>query len=345
MAAFGDFHLVSGAGWSVYWRVRQIEGSGLEVWFADFNGKRVLWRGSAPFAIVPYHRPLPFPDPPEHTFKDGLTPKGGGAVFTPIHHGAPNSGSNPAATVDTDVVVTQVEPASDFGPAHLVIAAKFQCGWYQYVHSWEFDSDGNIHPGVAMGGALNPYAPEKAHFHHFYFRIDLDIDGFPSDLCEVFEHKNFTDPGGDEWTPVKKQGKLLADPSKARKWQVRDALSKNAEGQHRGYEIEVPQLAGRDKYSTGDVWVTVYRGDTIQQGEDVCTDGPPADLSDQIIEKVYATGPLDIVNGNDIVLWIGLHAHHEPRHQGEEFSHLPYHSAEFSITPRNFEVFREQSHR
>jgi hypothetical protein len=38
-----------------------------------------LWKGSQPFAIVPYHHPLnPFstgeiePPPPEFTFKDGL---------------------------------------------------------------------------------------------------------------------------------------------------------------------------------------------------------------------------------------------------------------------------------
>src|SRR5688572_3375113 len=58
MANFGDYHLVSGAGWSVYWRISQLHGSGLEIWFADFQGRRVMWRGSQPFAIVPYHRPI-----------------------------------------------------------------------------------------------------------------------------------------------------------------------------------------------------------------------------------------------------------------------------------------------
>jgi hypothetical protein len=35
-------------------------------------------------------------------------------------------------------------------------------------------------------------------------------------------------------------------------------------GEFRSYEFEVPQESGRDKYSTGDVWVTVYRGDSVQ---------------------------------------------------------------------------------
>jgi len=132
MAAFGDLHLVNGAGWSVYWRIRELHGSGLEVWFADFHGRRVLWRGSQPFAIVPYHRPVPEPQGPEHTYKDGINPQCGGAAFTALQHSAPNS-KEPwktaafNAAVDTDAVVVDIEPASDFGPAHLVISAKFQC--------------------------------------------------------------------------------------------------------------------------------------------------------------------------------------------------------------------------
>ena len=35
MALWGDFHLASGAGWSVYWRISHLKGGGLEVWFAE----------------------------------------------------------------------------------------------------------------------------------------------------------------------------------------------------------------------------------------------------------------------------------------------------------------------
>ena len=72
MALFGDFHFVSGAGWTLYWRISKLHGSGLEIWFADFQGKRVVWRGTQPFAIVPYHRPIADPQPPEFTYKDGI---------------------------------------------------------------------------------------------------------------------------------------------------------------------------------------------------------------------------------------------------------------------------------
>src|SRR5229473_652135 len=109
------------------------------------------------------------------------------------------------------------------------------------------------------------YVP--SHIHNFYFRIDLDIDGqYPHDVCEIFNHNNLNDPGGDKWDVVPKQMKLLANPGTARKWRVRSTTSKlGAGGEFRSYEIEVPQLAGRDQFSTGDVWVTVYRGDGVQQ--------------------------------------------------------------------------------
>ena len=99
-----------------------------------------------PFA---FHRPHPGSEPPgpEHCYKDGISPQCGGASFTALKHTAPNSGAPWStsiydATVDTDAVVVENVSADDFQPASLVISAKFQCGWYQYVHSWEFDAYG-----------------------------------------------------------------------------------------------------------------------------------------------------------------------------------------------------------
>ncbi|GAC1561645.1 MAG: hypothetical protein NVS3B17_14440 [Vulcanimicrobiaceae bacterium] len=342
---FGNYHHVSGAGWSLFWRVPTFNGSGLEIWWADFQGHRVMWRGSAPFAIVPYHHPDTNgePPPPHFSYKDGLDIHCGGAPFRALRHGAPNSGlpwhsSAFDAADDVDAVVVKVEPADDFNVERLTISAKFQCGWYQYVHSWEFSADGSIHPRVAMGGMLNPNCPTKSHLHDFYFRIDLDIDGqFPHDICEVFDHDKLNDPNGDRWIEITKQMKLLAKSASARKWRVRSTTSKNSAGEFKSYEVELPQLSGLTPFSTGDVWVTVYRGDGIQQGEGVGA----ADCSDKGLEANYAVGPLHPgTTGDDIVLWVVVRAHHEPRTNGEEADHLPYHYEEFSITPRSFARLR-----
>jgi hypothetical protein len=327
VAAFGDYHHATGAGWSVYWRVPKIDGGGLELWWADFKGRRVMWRGSQPFALVPYHGGSPI-------YKDGVDAQGGGAPFTPLKHGAPNAWNGPSwlAANDREAVTVTTEPGNDFGPACLVISAKFQCGWHQYVHRWELDADGVIHPRVAVGGQLHPQKPHVAHVHHMYFRIDLDIDGqFARDVVEVFEHAGFAQPSGDAWRVVPAQSKLIANPGSARKWRVRSTVSASASGAFRGYEIEIPQLAGRDTYSTGDVWVAVYRGDGMQQGE-----GVGVNCTDRELETTYANGSLDPTTGNDIVVWCVVRAHHEPRAQAEEADRVPYHYDGLCITPRNF---------
>ena len=88
------------------------------------------------------------------------------------------------------------------------------------------------------------------------------------------------------------------------------------------------------------MWVTVYRGDGVQQGEGVAA----ADASDHELETKYAVGPLHpATTGDDIVLWVAIRAHHEPRFKGEESDHLPYHYEEFSIVPRSFTVFGPQT--
>ena len=338
MSAWGDFHRVTGAGWAVYWRIPDPRAGGLEVWWADFQGRRCMWKGSQPFAIVPYHHPVAGdPDPPEYTYKDGLGAMCGGVEFYALKSNAPNDDlrTQPQwyAANDLEAVDVSTDLATSFGPAELVIQAKFQCGWYQYVHRWEFNSYGEIHADLGMGGKLNPFDPSKAHVHHMYFRIDLDIDGFSSDVFEVFRHDGFDDTvDGDVWTTQNKQGKHLLDPPSARKFRVRDLKSTvSGTGPTRGYEIEVPALAGTDTHSTGDVWATVYRGDTFQTGEDV---GMPG-CSDAVLEK-YATGPLDTANGSDVVLWVAVRHHHEPRWAAEESTHLPYHYEGFHIIPRGF---------
>lgn len=154
MNPWGDFHHATGAGWSVYWRLPDPDAGGLEIWWADFHGRRVLWKGSQPFAIVPYHFPVGGSEPPapEFTYKDGLGHQFGGAPFTALKSGAPNADlrgqSQWVAGDDLAAVVVTTEPATSFDPAELAITAKFRCGWYQYVHRWEFNSYGEIHPSL-----------------------------------------------------------------------------------------------------------------------------------------------------------------------------------------------------
>lgn len=346
MNPWGDHHQVTGAGWSVFWRIPDPVAGGLEVWWADFNGTRVMWKGSQPFAIVPYHHPLkayPWgdiePPPPEFTFKDGLGATCTGAPFTALKHWSPNA-RNAAiwnANNDLEAVRVDTEAETSFDPAVLVISAKFQCAWYQYVQRWEFNSYGEIHADLGMGGTLHPVNDDKAHVHHMYFRIDLDIDGWSSDTFEVFSHNDFDDTaGGDVWTVQSNQGKHLLEPVSSRKFRIRDLVSSTGGGNPpRGYEFEIPAQSGTDAHSTADIWATLYRGDTVEQGEQVGL----AKCNDVELDQI-ATGPFDTTNGSDIVAWVVVRHHHEPRLLAEERFFLPYHYEGFHITPRAFDIFR-----
>ena len=64
------------------------------------------------------------------------------------------------------------------------------------------------------------------------------------------------------------------------------------------------------------------------------------DCTDKALESVYAQGPLNTATGSDIVVWIAIRHHHEPRFTAEEAVFLPYHYQEFQPTPRGFGVRR-----
>ena len=117
--------------------------------------------------------------------------------------------------------------------------AKFQCGWYQYVHRWEFHGDGEIHPHLGMGGMLNPNDPTKGHTHHMYFRVDLDIDGFSSDVFEIFDHKTYLDPGGDEGRSSR---------SRVSTWPILRVRASFASATSKALALKVTYVATRSSY-------------------------------------------------------------------------------------------------
>jgi hypothetical protein len=142
-------------------------------------------------------------------------------------------------------------------------------------------------------------------------------------------------PAATTGRPSTSRGSIWPTSPARVKFRVRDLKSASDKGELRGFEVELPQLSSPDERGTGDLWVTVYRGDSVEQGAEV---GMKCD--DRELEELYAVGPLDTTNGSDIVLWVAIRHHHEARHLAEEAEYLPYHYEGFSIMPRGFEVFR-----
>jgi Cu2+-containing amine oxidase len=318
------------ADWDVSWSIPTGWGGGLVISKASYRKTMVLYKGTMPFVLVPYHGGFPM-------FKDGLNHQG--APFTPVLPTSANDfagpGTPPASndnqwdpiTNPDGAVVIEKEPASLIHPASTVIWAKFQCVNYQYVHRWEFHADGTIEAGVGLGGHLWTTDPPRSnHVHSFYFRLDFDIAGASNNTVQEFSHPNNT-LGSDNWTTLTKEGRRTANPATARKWRVVNKTVK-PNGKLRSYEITLPSdMAPEGVASTGDLWVLAH---------DASQDGAAVGNTDAVLHTTYLHGPGTVVDGADVVVWACLRHHHETRQDGEETITLPYEFVSFHIEPRDF---------
>jgi primary-amine oxidase len=324
------------ADWSVSWSIPNGWGGGLVISKARFRNEMVLYKGTAPFVLVPYHGHSP-------VFKDGLHHRG--APFTSILPTSANSAAGPGTppagndnqwdclTNPAGAVMVEKEPATLLEPARAVIWAKFQCYNYQYVHRWEFRADGSIEAGVGLGGRLwnNPPAADN-HVHNFYFRLDFDIVASANNAVQEFGHPNLN-LNTDAWTTLAHEGRRLANASHATKWRVVNRAPK-PNGSLRSYEIVLGSDMAPDQISSsGDVWVLAY--DPAQDGAAVGHNHPLPD--DSVLHTDYLHTPGGAgVDGADVVVWCCLRHHHETRRFGEETITLPYEFLSLHIEPRDF---------
>jgi primary-amine oxidase len=320
---------VSFADWVVSWSIPTGWGGGLVISKASFRNQFVLFKGTAPFVIVPYHGGSP-------VFKDGINHQG--APFTPLVPTAANDyqgPSTPPANNDnqwdpttnmTGAVVVEKNSANAVEPDTLVIWTKFQCVNYQYIHRWEFRADGSIDVSVGLGGQLcTSVAPISNHVHNFYFRLDFDVLGSGNNAVQEFAHPN-NNTGSDGWTTIGTEGKRTANRANATKWRVVNKTPK-PNGRLRSYELTpLSDMAPDGTYSTADLWVLLY---------DYAQDGAAVGTNDSVLGGAYQHGPAN-VDGADIVVWVCLRHHHDTRQLGEESITLPYEFLGFHIEPRDF---------
>jgi hypothetical protein len=321
---------VTHADWSLSWSIPTGWGGGLVISKARFRNDIVLFKGTQPFVLVPYHGGSPI-------FKDGINHQG--APYTPVLPTSANDsqglGTPPAGNDNqwdlvgnpTGAVVVEKEQPTLIEPARVVLWAKFQCANYQYVHRWEFRADGVIEAGVGLGGHLwTPVPATSNHVHNFYFRLDFDIAGPGNNAVQEFAHPN-NNPSSDAWTTLTTEGKRTADPTRATKWRVVNKTPK-ANGMLRSYEITPASDMAPDKVSSSaDLWVLAY---------DASQDGAAVGTNDSVLGTTYLHGANAVVDGADVVVWYCLRHHHETRQKGEETLTLPYEFLGFHIEPRDF---------
>ena len=205
-------------------------------------------------------------------------------------------------------------------------------------------------PGSASGGGGGmTYVRAPNHQHFLNFRFDFDVDGINNVAAtRDIVHVPASEGGGDNVfeateTTITSEGAVSADPTRARSWEVRNAVARNSLGEPTAYAVELPYLAFplsepdyppllRAQFAAQPFWVTRYKdgelyaaGDHPNQG--VEGKGLAAFTSDG--DQLHAS-----TTGTDIVTWITLGFTHSPR--PEDYPVMSTERISFKITPHGF---------
>jgi len=300
----GQVWVTVSQGGTVLWRFLVVRpaassgtnGSGVELRYVDYRGKRVLYRAHVPILNVKYNGNAcgPYLD---WQFQEGMLQATGTNV-------AP--GFRLCSSPATTILQTGSDAGNFLGVAiyvqgqEVVLVSEMQAGWYRYVSEWRLHTNGTIRPRFGFG-AVQSSCVCTVHHHHVYWRLDFDIRTAGNNRVQEFNDPPLV--GSSNWHTKQYEIRRPRDPSRKRKWRVDNV----ATGE--GYEI-VPgpddgvATASPDwPFPQGDLWLLRYRGTEIDHG--VSAVGPPYEAN----LDLWANG--ETINGSDVVVWYAGHVTHE----------------------------------
>jgi len=276
-----------------------LNGSGIELRFVDYRGKRVLYRGHVPILNVKYDRDAcgPYRD---WQYQEGQI----NAVGTNVAPGFKLC-SSPATTI--------MQTGSDTGNflgvgiyvdgQEVVLVSEMQAGWYRYVSEWRLHANGTIKPRFGFAATYSSCVC-NTHHHHAYWRFDFDIISAGGNRVEEYNDPSLV--GGGNWHQKRYEIARARDYGRKRKWRVQHVASGAA------YEVRPRAADGVASqhpdwpYGRGDVWVLRYRGTEIDDGVPMLGEPSEAQISK------WVNG--ESVDGRDVVIWYGAHFTHDISH-------------------------------
>ncbi len=272
-------------------------GSGIELRYVDYRGKRVLYQAHVPILNVHYDRNAcgPYRD---WQNQEGMIQANGTDVAAGFRL------CNAPAT-------TFIDNGSDAGNyagvaifvqgQEVVLVSEMEAGWYRYISEWRFHTNGTIRPVFKFSAVRNSCVCNR-HHHHVYWRFDFDIRTAGSNIV-----REFNDPPifpGNNWHSKSYEIHRPRNPALNRKWRVENISTGE------GYEI----VPGPDDglaasfpdapFGVGDVWFLRYRPTEIDDG--VVAIGPPYEA---FILNTWKNG--EVINNTDVVVWYAGHATHD----------------------------------
>jgi Copper amine oxidase, enzyme domain len=283
-------------------------GSGVELRYVDYKGKRVLYRAHVPILNVKYDADAcgPYRD---WQNQEGMIQANGSDV-------AP--GFRLCNAPATTILDTGSDVGNYLGVAiyvqgqEVVLVSEMQAGWYRYISQWRLHTDGTIRPRFGFS-AVSSSCVCNIHYHHTYWRLDFDIRTAGNNLVE-----EFNDPPiipNTNWHSKNFEIQRSRDTGHKRKWRVSNKSTGEAyeiiPGPHDGVATVSPDWP----FPKGDVWILRYHGAEIDDG--VQAVGPPYEAG---IGQWVNGEP---INGADVVIWYGAHFTHDVTHEEPgEFGHI-----------------------
>jgi hypothetical protein len=280
-------------------------GSGVELRYVDYRGKRVLYQAHVPILNVEY-------------FSDG-TEIGCG----PTYRDWQNQETCFDAPLGFDVIPgyrvcsgpaqTILDSGSDTGNfrgvaiyvqgQEVVLVSEMRAGWYRYISEWRLHTNGTIRPRFGFAGTANPCTC-KVHHHHVYWRLDFDIRTSWNNLVEEYNDPPIIPPSN--WHTKTYEIRRPNDPGHNRRWRVTNASTGE------GYLLVPGSNAGNQTpYGVGDLWVLRWHPGEIDDGVGFTTN---AAQSMAHIDN-FKTVP-ELVANTDVVIWYAEHFLHDELHGG-----------------------------
>lgn len=271
-------------------------GSGVELRYVDYRGKRLLYRAHVPILNVKYNGDACGP------YRDWQNQEG--------MINAAGSDVAPGFRLCSSPATTILDTGSDTGNylgvgiyvqgQEVVVVSEMQAGWYRYISQWRLHTDGTIRPRFGFT-AVKSSCVCNVHHHHAYWRFDFDIRTAGGNLV-----REFNDPPifpNTNWHDKNFEIRRPRDSGHKRKWRVLNKSSGEAYDIIPGPNDGVATASPDWPYPRGDVWIIHYRGSEIDDG--VHSVGPPYEAG---IDP-WVNG--EAINGADVVVWYGAHFTHD----------------------------------
>lgn len=308
----GQVNVTVSQGGSTLWKFQAVRpaassgtnGSGVELRYVEYRGKRVLYRAHVPILNVRYDHDIcgPYRD---WQYEEGMIQAKGTDVALGFR-----LCSTPAKTI----LDTGSDTGNFLGVAiyvdgqEVVLVSEMEAGWYRYVSEWRLHANGTIRPRFGFT-AVNDSCVCNRHHHHVYWRFDFDIRTAGDNTVEecndppVFLTSN--------WHTLKYEVKRSRSSGHKRRWRITNAVTGE------GYTLIPGKEDGdADSFGVGDVWILRYRNSEIDDGQGFTTDPAQAKAN---LDKFISH---ELVHKKDVVVWYAAHFTHDLASEEGEHGHI-----------------------